>query len=34
MLTPFTYRALSPGHASAVDLPYLLRVIEAARILP
>ena len=30
MTEPFTFRALSPNHATPMDLDYLLRVIEAA----
>ena len=30
MIKPFTFRALSPNHATPMDLDYLLRVIEAA----
>jgi len=31
MVRPFRFRALSPHHATAMDLDYLLRVVEAAR---
>ena len=30
MIKPFTFRALSPNHATPMELDYLLRVIEAA----
>jgi len=31
MIEPFAFRALSPHHATAMDLDYLLRVVAAAR---
>ncbi|MHC4717670.1 MAG: hypothetical protein ACYS5V_11920 [Planctomycetota bacterium] len=31
MIKPFPFRALSPHHATAMDLDYLLKVVDAAR---